>query len=184
MLATTTVAALLKESRMQSIGATGLDRKSGGAQWRDLRFAYSLDLCSGASPPSPLSSRPEKSWAFGPPKVMKKAPVFRKRHPTLVTRPELRRSIVEGPAVRRSPHGMFFDRAQRSGGISVCMHSLGNVFRPERSVVERPAVLPPARTLSLKPDIFDSFAARQKLCPDTKPVHCRLKGGDRFARYW
>jgi hypothetical protein len=23
------------------------------------------------APPSPLSSRPEKSWAFGPPKVMK-----------------------------------------------------------------------------------------------------------------
>jgi hypothetical protein len=28
------------ESRMQSINATGLTGKSGGAQWRDLRFAY------------------------------------------------------------------------------------------------------------------------------------------------
>ena len=36
LLATTTCAALLKESRMQFIKATGLDRKSGGAQWRDL----------------------------------------------------------------------------------------------------------------------------------------------------
>src|SRR5271155_3143753 len=36
LLATTTCAALLKESRMQIIKATGLHRKSGGAQWRDL----------------------------------------------------------------------------------------------------------------------------------------------------
>src|SRR5271163_3683644 len=36
LLATTTSAALRKESRMQIIKATGLDRKSGGAQWRDL----------------------------------------------------------------------------------------------------------------------------------------------------
>jgi hypothetical protein len=38
LLATTTCAALRRESRMQIIKATGLDRKSGGAQWRDLRF--------------------------------------------------------------------------------------------------------------------------------------------------
>jgi hypothetical protein len=36
LLATTTCAALRKESRMQIIEATGLDRKSGGAQWRNL----------------------------------------------------------------------------------------------------------------------------------------------------
>jgi hypothetical protein len=36
--ATDTCAALREESRMQSLKATGLDRKSGGAQWRDLRF--------------------------------------------------------------------------------------------------------------------------------------------------
>jgi hypothetical protein len=36
LLATTTRAALLEESRMQTIKATGLHRKSGGAQWRDL----------------------------------------------------------------------------------------------------------------------------------------------------
>ena len=36
LLATTTCAALRKESRMQIIEATGLDRKSEGAQWRDL----------------------------------------------------------------------------------------------------------------------------------------------------
>jgi hypothetical protein len=28
------------ESRMQSINATGLNRKSGAAQWRDLRFLF------------------------------------------------------------------------------------------------------------------------------------------------
>jgi hypothetical protein len=38
MLARTTCAALLKESRMEFINATGLNGKSGGAQWRDLRF--------------------------------------------------------------------------------------------------------------------------------------------------
>ena len=42
LLATTTCAALRKESRMQIIKATGLDRKSGGAQWRDLRFGGSF----------------------------------------------------------------------------------------------------------------------------------------------
>jgi len=36
LLATTTCAALREESRMQIIKATGLHRKSGGAQWRDL----------------------------------------------------------------------------------------------------------------------------------------------------
>ena len=39
LLATTTCAALRRESRMQLINAAGLDRKSGGAQWRDLRFS-------------------------------------------------------------------------------------------------------------------------------------------------
>jgi hypothetical protein len=38
LLATTTCVALRKESHMQIISATGLHRKSGGAQWRDLRF--------------------------------------------------------------------------------------------------------------------------------------------------
>jgi len=42
LLARTTFAALFKESRMQIIKATGLDRKSGGAQWRDLRFRGSF----------------------------------------------------------------------------------------------------------------------------------------------
>jgi hypothetical protein len=39
LLATNTCAALCKESRMQIIKATALHRKSGGAQWRDLRFS-------------------------------------------------------------------------------------------------------------------------------------------------
>ena len=37
LLATSTCAALRRESRMQIINATGLHRKSGGAEWRDLR---------------------------------------------------------------------------------------------------------------------------------------------------
>ena len=45
---------LFKESRMQIIEATGLDRKSGGAQWRDLRFSVSfleMFFCSPDSSP-------------------------------------------------------------------------------------------------------------------------------------
>jgi hypothetical protein len=38
LLATSTCAALRTESRMQILNATGLHRKSGGAQWRELRF--------------------------------------------------------------------------------------------------------------------------------------------------
>jgi putative endonuclease len=34
----------LKESRMEFANATELDRKSGVAQWRDLRFQFSLQL--------------------------------------------------------------------------------------------------------------------------------------------
>jgi hypothetical protein len=33
------VCGFLQENRMMLINATGLDRKSGGAQWRDLRFS-------------------------------------------------------------------------------------------------------------------------------------------------
>jgi hypothetical protein len=36
--ATTTDAALLKKSRTRFINATKPNRKSGGAEWRDLRF--------------------------------------------------------------------------------------------------------------------------------------------------
>jgi hypothetical protein len=35
----TTDAALRKESRARFINATALNRKSGGAEWRDLRFS-------------------------------------------------------------------------------------------------------------------------------------------------
>src|SRR5580693_1023583 len=40
--ATATCAALRRESRMQIPNTTGLNRKSGGAQWRDLRFPFGL----------------------------------------------------------------------------------------------------------------------------------------------
>jgi hypothetical protein len=40
-LATTTDAALREESRTRFINATTLNRKSGGAEWRDLRFYQS-----------------------------------------------------------------------------------------------------------------------------------------------
>jgi hypothetical protein len=42
LLATATCAALRRESRMQIPNTTGLNRKSGGAQWRDLRFGGSF----------------------------------------------------------------------------------------------------------------------------------------------
>jgi hypothetical protein len=45
LLATSTCAALRRESRMQIPEATGLDRKSGGAQWRDLRFLPRAGRC-------------------------------------------------------------------------------------------------------------------------------------------
>jgi hypothetical protein len=38
--ATTTCAVSPKGNRMKLINATNLDRKSGGAQWRDLRFTH------------------------------------------------------------------------------------------------------------------------------------------------
>jgi hypothetical protein len=41
-LATTTDAVSRKGNRMKMIKATALDRKSGGAQWRDLRFSGSF----------------------------------------------------------------------------------------------------------------------------------------------
>jgi hypothetical protein len=39
LLATTTCAVFLKENRVMGINPTVLDRKSGEAQWRDLRFS-------------------------------------------------------------------------------------------------------------------------------------------------
>ena len=76
--------------------ATDLDRKSGGAQWRDPRFSVPfLEMffdrgVMGFGPPkvikkrllsattllwkpplSPLSSRPEFQWAYGLPEMMK-----------------------------------------------------------------------------------------------------------------
>ena len=57
--ATTTCAALRKESRMQIIEATGLRRKSGGAEWRDLRFSgpcvemFFYDSTTVANPTQP-----------------------------------------------------------------------------------------------------------------------------------
>ena len=42
LLATTTCAVLLKENRMVLINATDLDRKFGGAKWRDLQCASRL----------------------------------------------------------------------------------------------------------------------------------------------
>jgi hypothetical protein len=41
-LTTTTYAALREESGMNFINATNFDRKSGGAEWRDLRFLFSV----------------------------------------------------------------------------------------------------------------------------------------------
>ena len=45
LLATSTCAALRTESRLQILNATGLHRKSGGVQWRDLRFRFQVPTC-------------------------------------------------------------------------------------------------------------------------------------------
>ena len=55
LLATTTCAALRKESRMQIIKATGLDRKSGGPKWSDLQCALRL------SPILPRRTNPQSN---------------------------------------------------------------------------------------------------------------------------
>ena len=52
----------LKERRTEYINATNLDRKSGGAQWRDLRFS---------DPFLEMFFETEGSRAFGPPKKIK-----------------------------------------------------------------------------------------------------------------
>src|ERR1700733_13866195 len=71
---------------------------------------------SPEAPPSPSSSRPEESWAFGPPKAMKTGPV-----PQLLS--------LEAPLPFVISTG-----AQRSGEIcGVSGPPLGNVFRPEES---------------------------------------------------
>jgi hypothetical protein len=43
LLATTTRAALHRESRMEFINAMSLNRKSGGAEWRDLQFSRKVE---------------------------------------------------------------------------------------------------------------------------------------------
>jgi hypothetical protein len=88
-LDTTACAAFGKESRMKFANAINLDRKSGGAKWRDLLFSQPASNADGR---------------FALPLVIS-------------------------------------TEAQRSGEISVWMLPPGNVFRPERSGVERSAVL-------------------------------------------
>ena len=78
-------------------------------------------LLSPEAPPSPLSSRPEKSWAFGPPKVMKNVcPAT-----TVAGRAALPFVISTGAPKERSGEicgvsgpflGMFFDRAPKACG--------------------------------------------------------------------
>jgi hypothetical protein len=63
-----------------------------------------------------LSSRPEESWACGPPKLMKTTSIQQLRS-------------LEAPS---SPF-VISTEAQRSGEISVWMLPPGNVFRPERT---------------------------------------------------
>jgi hypothetical protein len=86
----------------------------------------------------PPLCHPEDSWACGPAKMMKKASVrqllsIEPLPLPLSSRAKPRDLRFCGPFV-----DMFFDRAQRSGEISVWMPLLGNVFR--RSEAEGPAV--------------------------------------------
>jgi hypothetical protein len=52
LLATATFAALLRESRMPFISATSLNRKSGGAQWRDLQSSRKVENPTFQPPPA------------------------------------------------------------------------------------------------------------------------------------
>ena len=52
-----------------------LDRRNHGSSThpRGMKNVFPRNYPSLEAPPSPLSSRPDKSWAVGPPKVMKNA---------------------------------------------------------------------------------------------------------------
>jgi hypothetical protein len=50
---------------MKCINATKFHRKSGGAKWRDLLFTIPRCRPQMEAPPSPLSSRPERSEVEG-----------------------------------------------------------------------------------------------------------------------
>jgi hypothetical protein len=60
-----TCAPFRKEGRMKCINATKFHRKSGGAKWRDLLFTIPRCRPQMEAPPSPLSSRPERSAVEG-----------------------------------------------------------------------------------------------------------------------
>src|SRR5713226_7980417 len=105
-----------------------------------------------------LSSRPEESWACGPPKVMKKRrfseaalPWERRPHPCHLdrsapgfpaslpwTRPRVRLSLRKGAYCSPAQPTSTGNPGQRSGEISVLTPLPGNVFR--QSVAERSAV--------------------------------------------
>jgi len=102
-----------------------------------------------------LSSRPEESWACGPPKVMKKRllseaalPWERRPHPCHLdrsapgfpaslpwTRPRVRLSLRKGAYCSPAQPTSTGNPGERSGEISVLTPLLGSVFR--QSVAER-----------------------------------------------
>src|ERR1700761_7387906 len=104
LLATTTYAALLRESRMQFINATSLHRKSGGAQWRDLLFSgLLLRMFFDRADPDFLLRAASDGHVCGSPQREPHGVYQRHDSPQ-----EIRGSEVEGSAVQRtSPENVF-----------------------------------------------------------------------------
>jgi hypothetical protein len=57
-----TYAAFLKESRMKFANVTKFNRKSGGAQWRDLRFSPSFEILLQSSVTQSLPRQKDKRY--------------------------------------------------------------------------------------------------------------------------
>src|SRR5580658_1227973 len=105
-----------------------LDRRSHGpsAHPRRWRTGPVQQPHSMEAPPSPLSSRPEESWAFGPPKAMKSG--------------SCSATTVAGSAALPF---VISTEAQRSGEIcGVSGPSLGNVFQQGEAQLRDPRLLP------------------------------------------
>ena len=135
LLATTTCAALRKESRMQTTKATALHRKSGGAQWRDLRFTHPYTSAAVHNEP-PLCHLDRSVPGFSTSRCWQRTRVrFSLRKPHDVDQrhgspQEIRGSVVERSAVLRSFLGNVF----RQCGL----WAANNCFIPKLTSSSRP----------------------------------------------
>jgi hypothetical protein len=171
MLATTSCAALLKESRMQSTNATDLDRKSGGAQWRDLCVDTFLECFSTEESRRPTQGDEKRllfshycPWKHRPPLC------------------HLDRSAAEWRDLRFSgPYlEIFFDRAKPSGGPAVThTRSIACGIRASSASVEASGTEQPGVMMYLLPACsradfhccrISSVVSRSKSTSSTPPA--------------